>query len=59
MRIAPADYEDIFLDGDEDCFEKFSHKTKLVKKEKQNIIKQKRKAKMKERKRLTETKKEQ
>lgn len=58
MRITRADYEDDFLDGDEEFFEKISHKTKLVKKEKQDTIKQKRKAKMKERERLIEEERE-
>lgn len=54
MRITAFDYEDDFLDSDEDFFEKFSHKAKLIKKNKQDEIQLKRKAKMKERERLAE-----
>lgn len=54
MRITSFDYEEDFLNGDEDFFEKFSHKTKLIKKDKQDAIQLKRKAKMKERERLIE-----
>lgn len=40
MRLSLADYENYFLDSDEDNFQKISQKTKIVKKEKDTIQKQ-------------------